>query len=268
MLKYVNHVGEEIVFNNNNGIFLNENDLRDYNWNYDVTYKKITNLDNPTRKHKLPVRLAGQDRIANANKIFSVIDKDVVENATGKFYIDDYYLEGYFISSNKSKYTSGVVIWLDLGFVSTGMWHREVSKTYNYLIVDEKAGQIDLDYPHDAPHDYTSPQDVQMNNENYTASDFRIIIYGPATRPEIYIANHKYAINTNIAAGEYVVIDSANKKITRTTHRGEQINLFNLRDRNSYIFEKIPSGLSEVTWNGPFSFDVVLIEDRSEPKWT
>ena len=68
--------------------------------------------------------------------------------------------------------------------------------------------------------------------------------------------------------GEYLTIDSTTKKIFLTKNDGTIINQFNNRNRDSYIFEKIPAGSNVVTWNGDFAFDVILLEERSEPKWT
>ena len=46
------------------------------------------------------------------------------------------------------------------------------------------------------------------------------------------------------------------------------ISKFSDRNRDDYIFEKIPSGSNDVSWDGAFGFDVTLLEERSEPKWT
>jgi len=48
---------------------------------------------------------------------------------------------------------------------------------------------------------------------------------------------------------------------------GSTENCFNLRNRDSYIFEKIPAGVLTIASSANFKFDVVLLEERSEPKW-
>ena len=69
-------------------------------------------------------------------------------------------------------------------------------------------------------------------------------------------------------SGEYLTIDSATKKIFLTAVDGTTANKFNNRNRDSYIFEKIQPGGNVVAWDGTFGFDVILLEERSEPKWT
>jgi hypothetical protein len=53
-----------------------------------------------------------------------------------------------------------------------------------------------------------------------------------------------------------------------TRNDGTTVNHFNDRNKASYIFEKIPPGNNAITWPGGFGFDVILMEERSEPKWT
>lgn len=107
-----------------------------------------------------------------------------------------------------------------------------------------------------------------LNNAGFIGTNFRLIIYGACTTPTIYISGHRYQVNRIVEANEYLTIDSVEKTITLTKRNGEIVNCFNFRDRDSYIFEKIPSGSNVVSWNGDFGFDIVLIEERSEPKWT
>lgn len=64
-----------------------------------------------------------------------------------------------------------------------------------------------------------------------------------------------------------VSIDSIAKTILLTKRDGTVENHFHQRNRESYIFEKIPAGSNIVTWDKTFKFDVVLFEERSEPKW-
>ena len=84
----------------------------------------------------------------------------------------------------------------------------------------------------------------------------------------VYVSGHAYAVRGEVAEGEYLTIDSTNKTITKTAADGTITNVFNLRSRDSYIFEKIKSGNNAVIWDGDFGVDVILMEERSEPKWT
>ena len=69
-------------------------------------------------------------------------------------------------------------------------------------------------------------------------------------------------------ANEDLTIESTAKKIFVTRNDGSVVNHFNDRNKQSYVFEKIPAGMNDVTWDGDFGFDIILMEERSEPKWT
>lgn len=126
-----------------------------------------------------------------------------------------------------------------------------------------------LDFNVDFAYDYASELlGKTLNNTGFVGTNFRLVIYGAVTNPTIFIAGHRYQVNYVVEANEYLTIDSVQKTITLTKRNGEVVNCFNFRDRDSYIFEKIPSGNNSVNWNGEFGFDVILVEERSEPKWT
>ena len=98
-------------------------------------------------------------------------------------------------------------------------------------------------------------------------SNFRIVIYGPVINPTIYIAGHEYTVNIEISENEHLTIDSIERTIVLTRYDGTLFNAFGDRNKASYIFQKIPKGNCVVAWDGSFGFDVVLCEERSEPKW-
>ena len=108
----------------------------------------------------------------------------------------------------------------------------------------------------------------QIVVEGFGSSKLRLKIYGEAENPSINIAGHIYAVNGRIQTGESLLIDSITKTIVLTTATGTKVNWFDKRNRESYIFEPIPSGINSVSYNGTFGFDVTIVEERSEPKWT
>lgn len=84
-----------------------------------------------------------------------------------------------------------------------------------------------------------------------------MIIYGPCINPLIRIAGHIYELRTTLYDGEYAVIDSStryakDRKIVKVKTDGTEENLFNSKNNESSIWEKIPAGLSIVSWNGAF----------------
>ena len=58
------------------------------------------------------------------------------------------------------------------------------------------------------------------------------------------------------------------RKIVKVKVDGTEENLFNSKNNESSIWEKIPAGLSIVSWNGAFGFDIILFNERGTPRWT
>lgn len=58
------------------------------------------------------------------------------------------------------------------------------------------------------------------------------------------------------------------RKIVKVKTDGTEENLFNSKNNESSIWEKIPAGLSIVSWNGAFGFDIILFNERGTPRWT
>ena len=95
-----------------------------------------------------------------------------------------------------------------------------------------------------------------------------MIIYGEITDPAIYIDGYEYSVTGHIGPREYLEIDSREKTVTLVQNNGTRVNWFSHRNKDNYIFKKMPAGESVVSWQGEYRFDIILFEERSEPKWT
>lgn len=272
-LKYKNHVNEVFEFGKD-GIFVNTNDMHDYEWSVTKKNNKIASLDYAVSKRKLPIIIicdTEEKGIAARNKLLEVTEKDVLAMQHGRVIIGDYYFKCFVTKSEKKNYllskrhmeltltlTTDFPYWVKESNLAFGMATEEESESASGF----------LDYPFDFPFDYSSGTiNRTLDNTGFIASNFRMIIYGVCTNPTISIAGHTYKVNCVVGEGEYLTIDSSAKKIYLTANDGTQTNVFKNRDKDSYIFEKIPVGSNAVTWDGDFGFDIVLLEERSEPKW-
>ena len=204
-----------------------------------------------------------------------VTEKDIVNVTPGKLYVGKSYLKCWIVGTAKDRWVN------DLCSISNSLTIRS---DYPYWITEEafsflKASQSRavspwLDYPYDYAYEYSKVRNVQyIQNSNYTASGFRITIYGPCINPLIRIGGHVYELQTTLYENEYAVIDSStryskDRKIIRVKSDGSQEDIFNSRNKASDIWQKIPPGRSVVSWNGAFGFDVVLFNERGTPRWT
>ena len=204
-----------------------------------------------------------------------VAEKDIINVTPGKLYVGNSYLKCWLTGTGKDRWVN------DLFSISNSL---TVTSDYPYWITEEsfsflKASQSGavspwLDYPYDYPYEYSKVRNVQyIQNSNYTASGFRITIYGPCINPLIRIAGHVYELQTTLYESEYAIIDSStryskDRKIVKVKADGSQEDIFNSRNKVSDIWQKIPAGRSIVSWNGAFGFDVVLFNERGTPRWT
>jgi len=270
---YQNHQTEKLKFGSaGSGLYVNESDLHDYAWDNISRNNKISGFEMGIVEKKLPVIVVGEtekERQDILNNLFEIAERDVLAVSHGKLIVGDYYCKCFITGSSKSNYLKlgQSVANVDLKIQTDyPQWMKETQ--YNFSSGQTSADEW-LDYNVDFDYDYMSTLTNQrVNNTGFVASNFRLIIYGAVENPAVYINGHLYQVNVQLEASEYLVIDSIDKTIKVTRYDGTEENAFGYREKSSYIFERIATGSNIVTWSGDFNFDVILIEERSEPKWT
>ena len=272
-LNFINHIGETLKFGINQ-VFVNYSDLHDYRWQYTQDGDKISVLKRGVISKIIPVIVAcanADEGVQTINRLMEYSEKDILVKTPGRLIVGDYYLPCYIIGSTKEEYL------IKRGFLKATLeiltdqpaWVKETKFSFNYGSGHHMGGK-DMDFNSDFPYDYSNPFDVRMvENPGFTGSDFRMVIYGESSDPRIGVGGNVYEMeDLDIDTHEYLTIDSKKKTIILTKEDGTTENKFKYRSRDYYIFEKIPSGETLVTWNGDYKFDIILYEERSEPKWT
>ena len=271
-LKYKNHMNEVFEFGRD-GIFVDTNELHDYEWSVTKKNNKITAMSYQITNKKLPIVIICETEakgVAAKNRLLEVTEKDVLALKHGQIIIGDYYFRCFVTKSQKKDYlTTKRYMTVTLTLTSDfPYWVKETTHTFRKLGEDQSGGK-NLDFAHDYPFDFSSGMgNEKLNNTGFVGTNFRLTLYGPCLDPGVYINGHLYQVFCELYQGDYLTIDSITKKITKIANDGTVSNLFNLRNRDSYIFEKIPPGQNTVIWDGDFGVDVTLLEERSEPRWT
>lgn len=268
-IKYINHINEQLEYGKD-GLYITESDLLDFAWTASSKNNRITRFERKIISKTISLFLKCTDKnsgVRMKNKLFEVCEKDVLAIKHGKIVIGDYYMECYVIESKKTECS------LENGYLKLKIkittdrpyWVKETKTTFGYNIFSEG---INLDFNNDFPYDYTSNMlGKELNNTGFVPVNFKMLIYGPAENPSVNIGGHTYTVNTSVAKNEYLLIDSITKTVLLKHTDGSETNCYDLRDRTSYVFEKIPAGTSLLSITGDFKFDVTLLEERSEPKW-
>lgn len=240
------------------------------------------------------------------NRLFEIGEKDVLKKKPGKIMIGDYYLSGYIIGSKKSSYLMNKqYMELELTFVTdTNKWNREVK--YQFLpqtTIPEGPGENNPDVSGGVPEgqiiengavlrefafDFLKPSNLKVTyplfdlpfdfvgtygrrtieNDSFAECDFVMTIWGFVDNPSIRIGGHPYTVYATVYEGERLEIDSAAGTVTKIGRLGEEMNLYNAREKLYSVFQKIPPGVQTVSWPGTYGLDILIKDERSEPRWS
>lgn len=205
-------------------------------------------------------------------KLYEVPAYDVADMKPGRLYVGDWYLICYVTASQQESWwrTDGHAKYTLTITVEDPHWRRDTT----YVYTERKDGGRGLDFQFDFAFDFGyAPSTVIVNNTNYLSGDAIIRMYGPSTNPDITIGENTYGVDVTLEQGDYVEISTYDKTVKVVRLSGETENGFPLiagdysEGSGSYIFQKIATGSSDVTWDGNFDFDVVMVERRNEPRW-
>lgn len=205
---------------------------------------------------------------ANMEHLYSIIAVDAEEGAYGRLYVNDTFLRCRIQASKKSNWKGYVYSEVDLTFIAPELaWVKEEKNTF--FSQAEGTAADGLDFPFDFPFDFadTRKGSATWEIDHVTASDFRMIVYGPCVNPRILINDQAYEVFTTLESNEYLIIDSRDYTVYKYLANGTVQNLFDNRGLEQSVFEKIPSGLLRINWSGDFGFDLTLFLERREARW-
>ena len=154
-----------------------------------------------------------------------------------------------------------------------GVWRRAV--TLEFRPVEEDPSSEWLDLPCDLPVDLLPSRGASaVESESWVASPVRLVIWGPATGPEVTIGGNAYRFDVSVPSGARLEVDGASwpRTIELVSAAGDRTDAFSCGERGagegsgSYCFEPLPPGTSEVSWQGGFGFDLTYyVEEGMVP---
>lgn len=224
--------------------------------------------------YNLTLTLRGSlaERKKKLNELCDLFEYDTLNETEGRLYFGEYYTNCFISTSsvqvnNTFNFRTDVILEI---YARKQSWIKE--KTYHLrkkIDSDITDKDRNLEYEYDYPYDYFLDTDGNANivNDHIVGCDFEMIIFGPCSEPRIIINNEPYQVFTDLLDGEYLVIDSKKNTVIKYNIYGQKENLYDLRIKESSLFNKIPSGYVRVQWSGGFSFDIKLYIERSEPEW-
>jgi len=202
-------------------------------------------------------------------QMHQTFDRDIRRMTPGRLWWNGFYKEVFAINSNYEEFEELFEsVQKTVTFVSSyPYWVKEME--YKMFPSEDQGDDTGHDFPFDYMIDYgISRYTKAIDNNCINESNFRIRFFGPCTTPQVGIGDNVYRINVTLGAGEYATIDSRTKKITLTSAIGEETNIFHLRDRDNYIFTKIPAGTSiPITKTMTLAVEIMIYDERGEPDW-
>lgn len=245
-------------------------EMRSREWDYDLGYRDLVTATRPART----VDVTFNADYDTADELRRVADADVMARTPGTFVAQkEWKQRGYILASDVDD--------IHYGRLSTGLkialldgaWWRLVKRSF--MPSGGSSGDTYLDYPHDYPYDYEKTSYTGgVTPSVLTPSDVYLVVYGPAVNPYVIVGGNRYQVNVTVPSGGYLVVDGRDKTIQLTLADGTVQNVFSSGVRGggagggSYIFEKVPAGTSEVTYDGSFGFDLGWYEEEGEPPWS
>lgn len=254
---------------------LQTGELFGYKWNYESKQRlggggKITNIRKDLEERTLTLSIVnyGVENYEEAiDYLHEITDIDVLKKTPGRLYVGEMYLNCYVTASEKSEWEpeAGYIdVSLTLA-VEYPMWVGENPYTFHSFGVSTTDNKR---YPGRYPYRYANGMNsTYIINPHFTNSNFELIIYGPAVNPMVTIGGVPYLVNVILEEDEYLAIDSRSRTIIKATKNGERENLYHNRQKGRNFFRKIGPGRQSISWTGKFDFDLIIYEERGEPKW-
>ena len=200
-------------------------------------------------------------------KLHRTFDRDIRRMKPGKLWWNDFCKEVFAVETSQNEFDELFeAVNREVTFLSVyPYWVRRITYQYGTNITNVDAG---LDYDHDYDFDYGMEEITEViQNDCIDAANFEMKFYGPIENPSVTVGGHEYEVLTTLAEGDYVTVNSLTKKILQYDAYGNVENVFHLRNRDSYIFEKIPEGETAIARSKDHMLDITIFDERGEPEW-
>lgn len=273
---YRSSSGIEINLNAGKPVRIKEANYHNYAFQYDGSSRqygvKIGKFKKTPCEYKTKLFFYGsvEERASNIEKLQDECAYDIQNMRPGKLIWNNWYIECYVLESSTYPHDDiqGITV-MDIVFLCPyPFWIQEEKK--QMIPWEDAEDDNGMDYPYDYPFDFSV---IEKNSTKWVVnhnapSDFKMIVYGPCENPKVIVNGYPYQVFTMLDASDYMIIDSKNHEITKYLANGTKENLFNSRQFEPSVFEKIPSGELSIIRAGNFGVDITVMKERSEPKWS
>ena len=266
---YINHRNDRIDFDTDE-IILQYQEFYDYSWDARTRNGMITSFSRLSSTIPLTVTICPDtwERFKEISEHFyEVIECDIISNTPGRLYVGDYYLKCFISGDKKTDAFMGVPIQVKNLTIVTDYPHWIHEKGYSFKTTDITSSDNKV-YAYKYGYRYANGlSNMTILNDHFKECNFKMIIYGPVVNPQVIIGGYKYYVEIVLIEGEYLEIDSAGETVIKVMATGLKVDCFHNISKKYNVFRPIQTGNHQVSWSGKFDFDVLLLQERSEPRW-
>lgn len=206
-------------------------------------------------------------------ELHNAFEQDIIKQSPGRLRWHRSYIPCYVTASSTYPHENDAWVCNDITiYCPSPFWIEE--KSFSFFPVEEQAAYPYLDFNVDFAYDFSyKPRAVlPIETGHYAPSSFRMIMHGPCVNPSVTIGGNVYNVNVSVPAGGYLVIDSRPEaplgwQVYMRDAAGVQSNIFDNRNPNYQILERIPGGTVNLEYSRTYGIDLTLYLERSEPSW-
>lgn len=268
-IRYESNAGVSVALNS--GVYVGKpNDIFSREWDYKLGYRALATASRGARKVSFKAFFAD---MAQADAFRRCADTDMQKGTPGTIHVNGWFQRCFVVASEVDCIGDDFFAAELTLVLLDGVWRR--GTTTAFVSVHGSADYEFLDLPHDLPYDLSAtPPRQYAINPGYSGSLAKFIVYGPAVNPSVRLAGNLYQVDVTVPDGGYMDIDPLRRTVTVVAADGTTTDAFGKAHRGSgagsgeYIFERVPVGTSEISWDNSFGFDLTLYEEEGEPAWS
>lgn len=285
-LKYISSNGVEFDLHDFDSAKLFKADFHKVKWTPEVVKKQygtsIIRFTKDPQKYPCTFRFKGdpaQRKTQIDNFIFAT-ENDIAKQMPGRIMWNQQYIQVYFNEHDCYPIDSGMT-WTEMEGTLYAPFPFWVEEQYYEIRKGEEPGWIPEDakgYPPDRGFKYGYTYSYRFGSgatpyfiDTPFGADYSSVIYGPAPNGVQFIVNdHLYRVNYPLRRGQRLVVDSRDSvsidlKCIVINEDGSIINVFDYRDPQSSLFERMPGGAGVIYGYGDYDIDITLFLERSAP---
>ena len=269
-LEYESPSGKRLVIGAGSSYRYGDTDLFDASWSYDVDSGDVTRLRREPRESTLTLYVDAPDEASGLEareRLEDVLDEGVPYGRPGTLRCGEWYTRCLCVARRKDNWWfDGRLLEVELSLLRPSpAWTRDD----DYASSPDRAVESGwLDFPFDFPFDFSPNRAARsISVDSAAPSDWRIVVYGPASRPSVRIGDNEHRVDVDVPAGSLLIADSRDWSLILKGPDGVESDAFSRRIRGregsgEFMWESIKPGTSAVTWDESFSWDLTVFVER------